>query len=140
MGMERNTRQRSAIRDALHSAARPLLPQELLDLAQQAIPGLSLATVYRNLKSMVEEGVARPVNLPGDNTRFELSHTHHHHHFQCRACQSVFDIHECPGELTQLAPKGFIVHDHDLTLYGFCAPCAQNRGLEAKLEEIRGEP
>ena len=71
MTMERNTRQRSAIRDALQAAARPLLPQEILGLAQQTTPGLSMATVYRNLKSLVEEGHARPVNLPGEYTRFE---------------------------------------------------------------------
>lgn len=125
MTMERNTRQRSAIRDALQAAARPLLPQEILGLAQQTTPGLSMATVYRNLKSLVEEGHARPVNLPGESTRFERAHAHHHHHFQCRACQTVFDIHECPGELAHLAPQGFVVHDHDLTLYGFCSTCAQ---------------
>jgi Fur family ferric uptake transcriptional regulator len=124
--MERNTRQRTAIKDALESAARPLLPQEVLTLAQDAAPGVSLATVYRNLKSLVQEGEVQPVNLPGESTRFERSHGHHHHHhhFQCRSCQSVFDIHACPGELTQLAPKGFVVQDHDLTLYGFCDRCA----------------
>ena len=31
--MERSTRQRSAIKDALHNAGRPLLAQEVLDLA-----------------------------------------------------------------------------------------------------------
>ncbi|MDI9332614.1 MAG: transcriptional repressor [Alphaproteobacteria bacterium] len=131
--MERNTRQRTAIRDALESAARPLLPQEVLDRAKLAAPGVSLATVYRNLKSLVEDGLARPVNLPGESTRFERTHAHHHHHFQCRSCQSVFDVHECPGELVHLAPPGFVVQDHDLTLYGYCAPCAQSQGLQAKL-------
>jgi Fur family ferric uptake transcriptional regulator len=131
MGMERNTRQRSAIRDALNSAARPLLPQEILGLAQQSIPGVSLATVYRNLNALVQEGQARPVNLPGESTRFERPHAHHHH-FQCLACQQVFDFHGCPGDLAHLAPQGFIVHDHDLTLYGFCATCAVGRGLQAK--------
>jgi hypothetical protein len=45
--MERNTRQRSAIRDAIAQAERPLLPQEVLDAAQRAVPGLGIATVYR---------------------------------------------------------------------------------------------
>jgi Fur family ferric uptake transcriptional regulator len=130
--MERNTRQRVAIKEALNQAQRPLLPQEVLDLAQQDVPGVSIATVYRALKSLVEEGQARPVNLPGETTRFERAHSHHHHHFQCRACQTVFDIHECPGELAHLAPQGFVVQDHDLTLYGYCAICAQSPALQAK--------
>jgi Fur family ferric uptake transcriptional regulator len=48
----------------------------------------------------------------------------HHHHFQCRQCHRVFDVHGCPGNFNRLAPKGFTVEDHDLTLYGRCTHCA----------------
>jgi Fur family ferric uptake transcriptional regulator len=122
--MERNTRQRSAIRDAIALADRPLLPQEVLDAAQQDVPGLGIATVYRNLKALVEEGELQPVNLPGENARFELAGHQHHHHFQCLHCQRVFDVHACPGDLSKLAPPGFSVEDHDLTLYGRCQDCS----------------
>jgi len=121
--MERNTRQRAAIRDALAQAGRPLLPQELLEAAQEAVPGLGIATVYRALKAMVEEGEARSVALPGDSPRFEPVGQPHHHHFQCRRCLRVFDVHACPGDLSRLAPRGFSVEDHDLTLYGQCREC-----------------
>ncbi len=69
--MERNTRQRNAIRDAIVQADRPLLPQEVLDAAQHAVPGLGITTVYRTLKLLVEEGELQAVNLPGENPRFE---------------------------------------------------------------------
>jgi len=121
--MERNTRQRSAIRDAIAQAERPLLPQEVLDAAQLQVPGLGIATVYRNLKALVDEGALQPVNLPGENARFEMAGHHHHHHFQCRQCDRVFDVHACPGNLSALAPQGFTVEDHDLTLYGRCKDC-----------------
>ena len=122
--MERNTRQRSAIREAIAEARRPLLPQEVLQAAQQAVPGLGIATVYRNLKGLVEEGELQAVHLPGENPRFELAGPQHHHHFQCRQCRRVFDVHACPGDLSRLAPRGFTVEDHDLTLYGRCEACA----------------
>lgn len=121
--MERNTRQRSAIRDVIVQAARPLLPQEVLEAAQREVPGLGIATVYRNLKALVQEGELKSVNLPGENPRFEVVGHHHHHHFQCRQCQRVFDVHACPGDLSRLAPQGFTVEDHDLTLYGRCSQC-----------------
>lgn len=121
--MERNTRQREAIRDAIAQAQRPLLPQEVLDAAQQQAPGLGIATVYRNLKALLAEGELQSVNLPGENPRFELAGHQHHHHFQCNQCQRVFDVHACPGDFSQLAPKGFTVEDHDLTLYGRCKDC-----------------
>ena len=122
--MERNTRQRSAIRDAIAEAHRPLLPQEVLAAAQSQVPGLGIATVYRNLKALVDEGELQAVTLPGENPRFELAGHGHHHHFQCRTCGRVFDVHACPGDLQRLAPAGFTVDGHDLTLYGRCRDCA----------------
>lgn len=122
--MERNTRQRSAIVEAIAEAERPLLPQEVLDAAQLQVPALSLSTVYRHLKALVEGGELQAVHLPGENPRFEVVGHQHHHHFQCRQCQRVFDVHACPGDLGRLAPQGFTVEDHDLTLYGRCKDCA----------------
>jgi Fur family transcriptional regulator, ferric uptake regulator len=121
--MERSTRQRTAIRDAIAAAGRPLLPQEVLDAAQTEVAGLGIATVYRNLKALALEGELRTVELPGENARYELVGHGHHHHFQCNACQKVFDVHACPGDLSKLAPRGFTVEDHDLTLYGKCGEC-----------------
>ena len=121
--MERNTRQRTAIREAIARANRPLLPQEVLDAAQADVPGLGIATVYRNIRSLTDDGELSEVKLPGENLRFELAGHHHHHHFQCRLCQRVFDVHACPGDLSQLAPQGFTVENHDLTLYGRCKEC-----------------
>ena len=138
--MERNTRQRAAIRDAIAQASRPLLPQEVLGAAQQQAPGLGIATVYRNLKALVEEGELRPVNLPGENPRFELVGHHHHHHFQCRACLRVFDVHACPGDLSAMAPQGFTVEDHDLTLYGRCRDCAVTSAVAARAPSHRHHP
>jgi Fur family ferric uptake transcriptional regulator len=122
--MERNTRQRTAIRDAIAVADRPLLPQEVLDAAQAASPGLGIATVYRNLKALLDEGEVCAVQLPGENPRYEIAGGHHHHHFQCRLCQRVFDVHACPGDLSRLAPEGFTVEGHEITLYGRCRECA----------------
>ena len=121
--MERATRQRSAIRQALAGACRPLLPHEVLEAAREQVPGLGIATVYRSLKSLVDEGLLRVVALPGENARYEPVGHGHHHHFQCRQCERVFDVHACPGDLSRLAPEGFTVEDHDLTLYGRCKDC-----------------
>lgn len=121
--MERTTRQRSSIRRALEAAGRPLLPAEILDAAQQEVPALGLATVYRNLKQLMQAGEIQTVELPGEPPRYEMAHHGHHHHFRCTACDRVFDIHDCPGDMQRLAPRGFKVDSHDLTLYGRCGDC-----------------
>ena len=121
---ERSTRQRHAILSAIRESGRPLLPNEVLEIARVDAPGVGIATVYRNLKSMLEEGVVQLVNLPGENSRYELRDMPHHHHFLCRQCGRVFDIAGCPGSLDALAPPGFVTDGHELTLYGRCAECA----------------
>ncbi len=123
--MERSTRQRTAIRAAISAARRPLSPQEVLEAARTEVPALGIATVYRNLRTLVEQGEILAVTLPGDSPRYELSGHSHHHHFQCTNCHRVFDIERCPGDLSRLAPRGFTVEGHDITLYGRCGDCGR---------------
>jgi Fur family ferric uptake transcriptional regulator len=137
--MERVTKQRLAIRQIIKESRRPLLAQELLEQAKPFVPALSLGTVYRNLKVMVEEGEIKTVFLPGENPRYETAEHHHHHHFQCLSCRRVFDIHACPGELSELAPKGFVVEDHELTLYGRCLDCKQPTEMNKDSAVNQGE-
>jgi Fur family ferric uptake transcriptional regulator len=127
LAMERSTRQRSAIRSVIESAGRPLSPQEVLEHAQSEVPALGMATVYRNLKTLVDEGAITVVTLPGESPRYEPAEHPHHHHFQCTQCRRVFDVHACPGDIGKLAPPGFTVEHHELTLYGLCDECAPPR-------------
>ncbi len=124
--MERSTRQREAIRSALEAAGRPLGPGEMLEAARKAVPGLGQATVYRTIKSLVDEGALHTVELPGEPARYELSAAaaHHHHHFRCDQCERVFDVEGCPKGIESIAPEGFQVRDHEVILYGTCADCA----------------
>lgn len=112
------------MRNVIEGAHRPLSPQEILDEAQTTVPGIGIATVYRNIKLLLDAGEIEVVSLPGENPRYEPAHREHHHHFQCDNCRRVFDVHQCPGDLKGLAPKGFKVHRHELTLYGLCKECA----------------
>jgi Fur family ferric uptake transcriptional regulator len=122
--MERKTRQHQAIFDVIATAQLPLLAQEILTLASGIVPQLSLATVYRNIKALQDEGTIKAVVLPGQNPRYELASRSHHHHFQCRQCERVFDLDACPGNLDRLAPSGFMVEDHEIILYGRCSECS----------------
>ena len=126
--MERSTRQRSAIRTVIDTAHRPLSPQEILVGAREQVAAVGMATVYRALKSFIDEGSIQVVTLPGENPRYESAGHAHHHHFQCKACSRVFDVHQCPGDLKSLAPAGFVVQHHELTLYGLCADCVSVSG------------
>lgn len=122
--MERSTRQRRAIRRVLLETRRPLSPREILELARRQVPSLGLATVYRNLRALVEEGAVVPVALPGEPLRYEAAGTGHHHHFLCRGCGRAFELPGCRLEADLNLPPGFSAEDHEVVVYGRCPDCA----------------
>jgi Fur family ferric uptake transcriptional regulator len=121
----RTTRQKEAIKSVLEDQDGPLLPDDILRLALKTVPSLGIATVYRSLKNLLDDGLVSCVELPGQPPRYERADKGHHHHFHCRNCGQVFDLQKCvAGGLRNLAPKGFQVTDHEIILYGLCKSCA----------------
>lgn len=133
--MRRTTRQRAAIRDAFETADRPLSPGEVHDAARRRVPRIGVATVYRELRALVDGGWLAEVPLPGSPSRYEVAGKHHHHHFRCRLCDRVYEVAGCPPDLSALLPPGFQLEGHDVTLLGRGAECgarqAQSGGSEA---------
>lgn len=121
--MERDTSQRRAIRKVFSEIDRPLSPQEVLDEAQGLVPRLGIATVYRTLKSMTDQGFLTAVELPGQPQRYEVAGKKHHHHFNCRKCGRVFELDGCPGNIARMVPAGFQLEDHEIFLFGRCSDC-----------------
>ncbi len=139
------TRQKQAVLHAIEHSGRSLHPGEIQALARRDVPRLNLSTVYRQLKALVDEQRVNKVAIPGQPARFEAmppsaaqqaqgeGHSHsHHHHFHCLNCEQVFPIQGCPGHIESLAPDGFHVASHDLTLHGHCADCSQSRGASSE--------
>lgn len=122
--VERETQQRRAIRTAIAEADRPLSPQEVLAAARNRSAGLGIATVYRALKAGLGEGWLARVDLPGEAPRYEATGKRHHHHFHCRACDRVFEVTGCPGDLRAMTPDGFSLEAHEVVLYGRCVHCS----------------
>ena len=123
MTQSRRTAQRLAIREALSRASRPLSVHEILEAGQQRVEGLGLATVYRALKALEEDGWIVRSAIAGDNAVYEVANKPHHHHFQCSVCDRIFDVPGCPIERVVSVPKGFHVTGHEVILYGECAGC-----------------
>ena len=120
---QRNTRQRAAIREAFERAGRPLSPQQVLEWAQAEVDGLGIATVYRNIKGLLDSGWLSAIELPGFPTVYECAGKVHHHHFHCDHCKQVFEVDGCVPRINRLAGRRFSVTRHELVLYGICADC-----------------
>lgn len=122
--MLRKTNQREAIRRVFEENHDPLSVQDVLDKAQEYVPRLGIATVYRTLKSLVDEEWLQVVEIPGEASRYERAGKAHHHHFSCSRCERVFDLEGCLGGIDRLLPQGFLLEGHEIFLYGVCADCA----------------
>ena len=122
--MERTTAQRKAIHTVLEQAGRPLSPPEIFHTARNIAPGLGMATVYRTIKRLIDDGEISQVELPGEAPRYERSGMSHHHHFRCNGCNKVFDLFGCVNEFDKCTPKGFALESHEVYLFGRCETCA----------------
>lgn len=121
--MKRMTRQRQTIMDCLKEAKRPLSVEEILAAAAKKIPQINLATVYRNLKMLIDDKQILSVDLAGNSKRYEFVGLEHHHHFLCLQCNRLFDVVGCPKGIGELIPPGFKMVGHSITLHGYCPAC-----------------
>ena len=123
---QRHTRQRDAILQAITEAKGPVSIRQILGRAQAALGSLGIATVYRTLNLLLESNRIKTVILPDGQTCYERSGLGHHDHFQCRRCKNVYDLEVCPLHLASgtIIPGGYMVEDHEMTLYGLCPACS----------------
>ena len=121
--MKRKTTQRAAIEQVFTEHDRPLGIDEVVEAGRGLVESLNQATVYRNVKILLERGVLRQVVHPLLGTLYERADKEHHHHFYCRICKKVYDLPGCPIPEEALQAGAFLVEDHDFFLFGVCPAC-----------------
>ena len=125
----RRTRQLEQVFKALQGDHSHPPAHDIYRRVHQKLPRISLATVYRNLHSLVEEGKIRTILLDEQGTRFDPE-TSQHDHFVCERCGRVVDLFLGRArrvDLSPLAKQGYVVTTHDLTVHGMCRVCAARR-------------
>ncbi|MFH1153863.1 MAG: transcriptional repressor [Pseudomonadota bacterium] len=122
--MKRQTTQRAAIEQVLLRYNRPMGVEEILQYGRRVVNSLNQATVYRNVKLLVESGWIKAINHPSLGTLYELAEKSHHHHFHCLSCNRVYELPGCVLRDKDLAPEGFVVQEHAIFLSGICPSCS----------------
>jgi Fur family ferric uptake transcriptional regulator len=122
IGVSRRTEQRKQIVDALEESPAALTAQEL----HGRLEGVGLATVYRNLQRLADEGVADTLRRENGELAFLLCGGGHHHHLTCRVCGKVEQVRDC--RLDDWAARvardhGFSEVEHRAELVGRCSSC-----------------
>lgn len=121
----RNTDQQRLIRALFVRSRRPLNASEVHALARRKQPGIGIATVYRSVRRMLEEGALSLVAIAGETAYYEMAGNEHHHYFHCCYCRKVYVIEACPEVIAELTPPGFVHEHHDIVLHGYCRACSK---------------
>ena len=122
----RVTSQRLLIERALRDHGGHLSAEQVHELVEPSLPGVTQQTVYSTLALLTELGVARRVAAPGASARFE-ARVDDHHHMLCQRCGAIEDLDaRVPvGRAVGAAREaGFVPDSASVTVLGLCAACA----------------
>src|SRR5437016_14491815 len=87
----RRTRQLEQVFEALQGDHTHPFAHEIYRRVHKKLPRISLATVYRNLHSLVEEGKIRSLLLDEQAARYDPEASEHDH-FVCERCVRAMDL------------------------------------------------
>jgi Fur family transcriptional regulator, ferric uptake regulator len=125
----RITPQRKIIIAALTQNDDPqhLTAEEVFVIVQTQSSAVNLATVYRTLNFLVEQGLAQRADLGERGVVYSSLRHGPHIHLVCRQCGQVIEADAEP--LSALAQQcqqayGFALNLHHISLPGLCAACA----------------
>jgi Fur family ferric uptake transcriptional regulator len=124
----KNTRQRSAITEALAQAGGFRSAQQIHSTLRDEGVKIGLATVYRSLQAFSETGEVDAVRGEDGETMYRrCSSDKHHHHLVCRVCGYSVEIDN--DEVERWAARsarkhGFADVTHDLEIFGTCQTCS----------------
>lgn len=122
----RHTWQRESVREALRKRDGFVTAQELHRDIEASGQRIGLATVYRALASLAEDGDADTMlNPDGEHYRF-CETEGHHHHLVCRSCGATEEITDPVVEqwtMRVAEEHGYSDVSHTLNIFGLCADC-----------------
>ena len=93
----------------------------------EAMPNVSLRTVYQVLNDLAEMGEIQALDLGTGAARFDPN-VDAHHHLVCTACGKVRDVYASFGQVRvpSGAEQGFAVDSAEVVFRGRCDDCRQS--------------
>ncbi|CAM2919245.1 Fur family transcriptional regulator [Streptococcus pluranimalium] len=109
----------------------PSAEQIYRDLNPQ-FPSLSLATIYNNLRMLVDEGFVSEIKVTNDNTTYFDFMGHDHVNVVCEVCGRISDLAIELPDIAQEASQqtGYRVTKSQFTIYGICEDCQRKNETE----------
>ena len=129
----RMTAARRAIIEVFANSRGHLTAEEVFWKVKTIYPAVGIATVYRTLEFMVQQGFLAKYSI-NNVFKYELldEDNPHHHHLICVKCGKIEDFSDFLDEEKELVEKiekkiekkyKFKVQSHRLDFYGVCEEC-----------------
>src|SRR5262245_3030936 len=122
----RPTRQRLVVLTELMRERNDVTAQGLHERLRARGERLGLATVYRTLGRLTDEGVVDALSHRPGELCYRVCGEGHHHHLVCSNCHQVVELEECELDpwLERISEAhGFVTTGHRLEVSGLCGDC-----------------
>ena len=121
------THQRRVIYETVMSLDGHPSPELIYEAVRKKIPSISLATVYKNVRTFLESGMLREVSMHHGSIRVEPNESEHYH-LVCTRCRRITDLDPESVQVVALSRKrplkDFQVTRISVDVLGICAACA----------------
>jgi Fur family peroxide stress response transcriptional regulator len=119
------TPQRLAVYKYLMSTKKHPSAETIYKALHEEYPTMSLATVYKAIKTLVEVGLIQELNVGEGNFRYD-GNAESHPHIQCINCGKVEDFESLSlDDLNDIAKKhtDYKILSNQVYFYGLCSIC-----------------
>lgn len=122
------SKQRAIILETLKENVVHPTAEYLYSILKEKDSNISLATLYRNLNQLADNGIIKKIDGLETSSHFDHN-VSTHYHFICEKCMRVFDISAdvAPDIIKKTEEEtGFVVKGHDIVFNGICKDCLKN--------------
>ena len=124
------TPQRLAIINILSRSEGHPSVENIYRQLQKNFPGVSEATVYRNILLIKSLGEVLELGFAGESTRYDGRKPHPHPHIVCVTCKKIIDpdlesLNAMTREITE--ESGFEILTYRLDFFGICPECRRKK-------------
>jgi len=125
-GNHKLTPQRLAIIRILAGSENHPSVEDIYNLLHRRFPGISQATVYRNIMLIKSLGEVLEIGFAGGSTRYDGIKPYPHPHVVCLKCNKIVDpdldsLQDMTKEITD--ESGFEIVTYRLDFFGVCPEC-----------------
>ncbi|OGR45545.1 MAG: hypothetical protein A2X35_04125 [Elusimicrobia bacterium GWA2_61_42] len=128
----RMTPQRAGILSFLDGNKGHPSAEDVYARLKRKFPGMSFATVYNTLQSLISIGELAEVRIDRSRRRFDPG-LNPHSHLMCVRCGHITDLPHRSPALPKGAPRGFKLLSCSVEFYGLCPLCGRAVKKEKKI-------